>query len=50
MEKPFELQTDTSAFVLGIVLFQADKRGKKHMIGAVSRTLTEPKQNYNIWD
>src|SRR5579863_3174485 len=50
LSKPFELQTDVSAFALGATLFQLDDRGKKHMVGAASRTLTETEWNYNVWD
>ena len=47
-EKDFELQTDASDFALGAVLFQHDEQGKKQMIGAVSRTLTDAERNYDI--
>ena len=49
-EKPFKLQTDASAFALGAILFQNNERGKKQIVGAVSHTLIEPEQNYDIWD
>ena len=49
-DEPYELQTDASAFALGATLFQKDKRRKKLIIGAASRTLTETEQNYNLWD
>ena len=49
-DKDFKLQTDASDFALGAVLFQHDERGKKHIIGAVSRMLTEAERNYDVWD
>lgn len=49
-DKPYKLQTDTSAFTLGATLFQKDKCGKKLIIGAASRTLTETEWNYDVWD
>jgi hypothetical protein len=50
LAKPFELHTDASAFALGATLFQHDDRGKKLMIGAASRKLTETERNYDVWD
>src|SRR5579863_3691849 len=50
LSKPFELQTDASAFALGATLFQLDDWGKKHMVGAASHTLTETERNYDVWD
>jgi hypothetical protein len=50
LEKQFELHTNASAFALGATLFQQDECGKKLMIGAASRKLTETERNYDIWD
>ena len=50
LSKPFELQTDASAFALGATLFQLDECGKKQMVGAASCTLMEMERNYDIWD
>jgi hypothetical protein len=48
--KQFKLHTNTSAFALGATLFQQDERGKKLMIGAALRKLTETERNYDVWD
>jgi hypothetical protein len=34
-DEPFELETDASAYAIGAVLFQKDKRGKRRAIGYV---------------
>ena len=39
--KPFELETNTSAYRVGAVLFQKDKRGKRQAIGYASRSLND---------
>jgi hypothetical protein len=48
LTKQFELHTDASAYALGATLFQRDERGKKLMIGAASRKLTETERNYDV--
>jgi hypothetical protein len=50
LTKQFELQTDASAYALGATLFQKDAQGKKLMIGATLRKLTETERNYDVWD
>jgi hypothetical protein len=49
-DEPFKLETDASAYAIGAVLFQKDKRGKWCMIGYASKTLNSAKWNYDIWD
>jgi hypothetical protein len=49
-DEPFELETDTSAYAIGAVLFQKDERGKRRAIGYASKTLNSAEQNYDIWD
>jgi RNase H-like domain found in reverse transcriptase len=49
-DKPFELETDASAYAIGAALFQKDERGKRRAIGYASKTLNDTEQNYNIWD
>ncbi len=39
--KPFKLKMDTSAYGVGAVLFQKDKRGKRQAIGYASRSLND---------
>jgi len=48
--KPFELETDASAYAIGAALFQKDERGKRKAIGYASKTLTETERNYDVWD
>jgi hypothetical protein len=48
--KPYELETDASAYAVGAALFQKDERGKRKAIGYASKTLNVAEQNYDIWD
>jgi hypothetical protein len=48
--KPFELETDASAYGVGAALFQKDERGKRKAIGYTSKTLNTAERNYDIWD
>jgi len=41
--KPFELETDTSAYAVGAVLFQCDQCGKRKALGYASKTLNAAK-------
>ena len=49
MDKPFEVEVDTSGFALGGVLLQRQEDGKKHPIGYYSATLYEAQHNYDIY-
>jgi hypothetical protein len=49
-DEPFELETDASAYAIGAILFQKDKRGKWCAIGYAFKTLNGAEQNYDIWD
>jgi len=50
INKPFQLEVDTSTFATGAILSQKDDRGKSHTIGFHSKTFTEAEQNYDIHD
>ncbi len=39
--KPFELETNASAYGVGAVLLQKDERGKRQAIGYTSRSLND---------
>ena len=47
-EKQFEMEVDASAFTLGAVLSQKDKKGKKRECGYFSKALNEAERNYDI--
>jgi hypothetical protein len=38
-DEPFKLETNTSAYAIGAILFQKDERGKRRAIGYASKTL-----------
>src|ERR1700677_2921263 len=50
LDQPFELEVDASGFALGAVLTQRGKDNKRHPVAYFSTTLTEPEQNYDIYD
>ena len=47
-DKPFELETDASAYAIGAALFQKDEREKRQAIGYASKTLNAAERNYDI--
>ena len=50
LDKPFEVEVDTSGFALGGVLLQKQEDGKRHPIGYYSATLNEAQRNYDIYE
>jgi hypothetical protein len=50
LERPFELEVDTSAFAVGAILFQRDDQGRKRDVGYYSKALNPAERNYDIWD
>jgi hypothetical protein len=48
LEKPFELEVDTSAFAVGAILFQRDDKGCKRDVGYYLKALNSAKRNYDI--
>ena len=50
LEDQFKLEVDASGYVVGAVLLQRKKDGKKHPIGYYLATLNEAQWNYDIYD
>jgi RNase H-like domain found in reverse transcriptase len=50
MEKPFELEIDTSNYATGAVLIQRDEKGRKVHVGYHSEALNEAERNYDVYD
>jgi hypothetical protein len=50
LDKPFELEVDTSGFAVGAVLLQRKEDSKKHPIAYFSKTLNKAQQNYDVAD
>jgi hypothetical protein len=48
--KPFELETNASAYAVGAALFQRDERNKHRAVGYASKTLNSAERNYDVWD
>jgi hypothetical protein len=44
------LEVDVSAFALGAVLFQYDDQEKRRDMAYLSKALTPPERNYDVWD
>ena len=48
--RPFIVSTDASSHAIGAVLEQKDEDGRLHPVSFVSRTLSQPEQNYSVTD
>jgi uncharacterized protein Usg len=48
--KPMQLECDASDFATGVVLTQLELDGKHHPVAYLSKSLTETKQNYDIYN
>ena len=48
--KPFGLETDSSLFASGAVLWQQDSNGDWHPCAYLSKSFNDTEHNYNIWD
>ena len=48
--KPFVLETDTSLFASGAVLWQQDSNGDWHPCAYLSKSFNDTEHNYEIWD
>jgi hypothetical protein len=50
LDKPFELEVDASAYVVGAILFQRDENKQRRDVGYFSKALIPAEWNYDIWD
>jgi hypothetical protein len=50
LEQQYFLEVDASVFALGAVLFQYDDQRRRCDVAYLSKALTPPERNYNIWD
>ena len=48
--KPFQIKTDASKYAFRAVLTQLDSNGSWHLIAFLSKTFSETKRNYNVYD
>ena len=48
--EPFEVETDTSDFVIGVQLSQKDLKGRLHSVTFFSKKFNRPKRNYPIYN
>jgi hypothetical protein len=49
-QKPMRLECDASDFATGAVLSQKESDDKYHPVAYLSKSLTEPERNYDIYD
>jgi len=50
LDDQFELEVAALGYVVGAILLQQKKDGKKHPIGYYSAMLNEAQRNYDIYD
>jgi RNase H-like domain found in reverse transcriptase len=48
--KPFQIKSDASKVATGAVLTQLDSNGDQHPIAFMSKTFSETKRKYKIYD
>jgi RNase H-like domain found in reverse transcriptase len=48
--KPFQIKSDASKVATGAVLTQLDSNGDRHPIAFLSKTFSETKRKYEIYD
>jgi RNase H-like domain found in reverse transcriptase len=48
--KPFQIESDTSKVAIGMVLTQLDLNGDRHPIAFLSKTFSETKRKYEIYN
>jgi hypothetical protein len=48
--KPFQIKSDTSKVATGMVLTQLDLNGDRHPVAFLSKTFSETKRKYKIYD
>jgi hypothetical protein len=50
LTRPFQIETDASKYATGAVLTQLDANGDRHPVSFISKTLSPPERNYEIYD
>jgi RNase H-like domain found in reverse transcriptase len=48
--KPFQIESDASKVATGVVLTQLNSNGDRHPIAFLSKTFSETKKKYEIYD
>ena len=48
--RPFQIKTNASKYASGAVLMQLDSNGSQHPIAFLSKTFSETKRNYDVYD
>jgi RNase H-like domain found in reverse transcriptase len=48
--KPFQIESDASRVATGVVLTQLDSNGDRHPVAFLSKTFSETKRKYKIYD
>ena len=48
--KPFQIESDASKVATGAVLTQLDSNGDQHPVAFMSKTFTDTKRKYEIYD
>jgi RNase H-like domain found in reverse transcriptase len=48
--KPFQIESDTSKMAIGAVLTQLNSNGNRHPVAFLSKTFSETKKKYEIYD
>jgi RNase H-like domain found in reverse transcriptase len=48
--KPFRIESDASKVATGVVLTQLDLNGDRHPVAFLSKTFSETKRKYKIYD
>ena len=49
LDQQFKVEVDALGYMIGAVLMQRDKKGKRHPIAYFSSTLNKAERNYDIF-